>query len=169
MLKALVRRYAHRKLLGIIEALLKGCVYTVKGMATEIPASTGVKQGGVLSPVLYSIYVDAIFARMEARGTGCYVGSRFMGIIMYADDVVLMSPTSRSLEGILLTFIEFCAAVDLKLNFTKSDYAIFGEKRACCTCSIEVDGKILVNVDHVKHLGLELYARTTFACGADER
>ena len=46
----LMDRGAPVRLLGIVEALLKGCNYKVRGRDAQISATTGVKQGSVLSP-----------------------------------------------------------------------------------------------------------------------
>jgi len=51
----------------------------------------GVRQGGVLSPVLFSIYVDSIMERLRMSGYDCVIGGEFFGCIMYADDLVLVS------------------------------------------------------------------------------
>ena len=39
--------------------------------------SNGVKQGAVLSPRLYCIYIDDLFTEMRTRKTGCWVGDTF--------------------------------------------------------------------------------------------
>ena len=49
--------------------------------------SNGVKQGGVLSPLQFSIYIDNLFVQLKHSGLGCYLGSTFTGAFGYADDV----------------------------------------------------------------------------------
>ena len=34
----------------------------------------GVKQGGVISPLLFTIYIDQLFQRLKQLGLGCHVG-----------------------------------------------------------------------------------------------
>jgi len=51
----------------------------------------GVRQGGVLSQVLFSIYVDSIIERLGMFDYGCVTGDEFFGCIMHADDLVLVS------------------------------------------------------------------------------
>ena len=49
------------------------------------------KQGGVISPVLFCIYIDDLLKRLSASGVGCCLGSNFVGALAYADDIVLVA------------------------------------------------------------------------------
>ena len=46
-------------------------------VSSEFTVSNGVKQGGVLSPILFAIYTDVLLKRLEETGVGCHTGSRF--------------------------------------------------------------------------------------------
>ena len=48
--------------------------------------SNGVKQGGVLSPILFTLYMDVLLSRLKSCGFGCYIGQSFVGALGYADD-----------------------------------------------------------------------------------
>ena len=41
-------------------------------MSTKFTASNGVKQGAILSPILFSVYMDELFERLEKSGVGCH-------------------------------------------------------------------------------------------------
>ena len=59
----------------------------------------------MLSPTLFGIYVNDILVLLQTHQHGCLVFGRFVGLLMYADDLVLLSITQgdlRSLFGIEL-------------------------------------------------------------------
>ncbi len=60
-------------------------------------ASNCIKQGSVLSPILFSVYIDNIIKRLFKNKAGCWVGNKFFGCIVYADDVELFLPCVRGL------------------------------------------------------------------------
>ena len=51
-------------------------------------------QGGVLSPLLFSVYIDDLMNALESHGMGCCIGQKFCGAAGYADDIILLCPTS---------------------------------------------------------------------------
>ena len=63
----------------------------------DFKTSNGVKQGSVLSPILFTLYMDVLLSRFKSCGFGCYIGQSFVGALGYADDIVLLTPTPYSL------------------------------------------------------------------------
>ena len=69
--------------------------------------SNGVKQGAVLSALLYNIYVDDLFKILRKRKVGCWINGVYLGILGYADDIFLLSPTLDGLQNMIDTCSEY--------------------------------------------------------------
>jgi len=67
-------------------------------MSDYFNALNGVKQGGVINPYLFCIYVDDLLVSLSQLGVGCYIAGNFVGAIDYADDIILISPTPFGYE-----------------------------------------------------------------------
>ena len=76
----------------------------------------GVKQGAVLSALLYCIYVDELFQMLRKRRTGCWVEDMYVGILGYADDTFLLSPTLDGLQEMIETCREFTSKHNLTFS-----------------------------------------------------
>ena len=72
------------------------CVRWNNSVSDSFHVSNGVRQGGVLSPMLFAVYVDSLLEMLEASGVGCYSGGCFVGAVCYADDIVLLAPCIES-------------------------------------------------------------------------
>ena len=83
-------------------------------------ASNGVKQGGVLSPILHGTYNDLLLTMLKEFGIGCYVGCTVVGALVYADDVVLLCPTKTGLLKMLNICKQFSCKYDVVFNADKS-------------------------------------------------
>ena len=90
--------------------------------------SNGVKQGGILSPALFSVYVDKMLSSLNASGVGCHIGHLFAGALGYADDIVLMAPTKSALTRMLGIAAECAEDLSLKFNGTKSKYLLYSAR-----------------------------------------
>ena len=47
-------------------------------LTSSFKVCNGVKQGGVLSPILFAVYVDSLLGRLEQSGVGCHIGGHFV-------------------------------------------------------------------------------------------
>ena len=70
-------------------------------LSNKFTTSNGVKQGGVLSPLLFSVYLDDLLHELRNLNIGCHMNGHFVGAIVYADDITLLGPTRSSVTSLL--------------------------------------------------------------------
>ena len=69
--------------------------------ATMKPAARCLGQVGSVGPALWSVYLDHLIKELRQLGVGCHVGGLYMGVVVYADDVLLMAPTRGAMQMML--------------------------------------------------------------------
>ena len=125
----------------------------------------GVRQGGVLSPVLFTLYMDMLFTRLEDSGVGCYLGHEFMGALGYADDGTILAPTVSSFRAMLRICEEFGEEYGVTYNGKKTVCLCFSGRRHIDPPSVTLNDVQLVWKSSPKHLGNII---TTDLCDDEE-
>ena len=130
--------------------------------------SAGVRQGGILSPVFYCIYVDDLVRILKEAGIGCHVRNTFLSILLYADDMCLIAPSLRGLQRLLNIVERYCKDWDIMLNPKKSKNMQFG-KRIERLPSLILDGQDIVWVEKWSYLGVTLHSHKLFNCCVSDK
>ena len=58
-----------------------------KHFSEPFHVSNGVRQGGVLSPYLFAVYLDDLSNELNNFKAGCYIGEALLNHLMFADDI----------------------------------------------------------------------------------
>ena len=112
----------------------------------------GVKQGGVLSPIFFTIYLDKLLVMLRTTGIGCHLASAYSGALSYADDITLQCPSVRWLNEMIVIWCEYAKEYDITFNPKKTVCIKFGSK-------IHIDEHVSMNgftvqwSECVRHLG----------------
>ena len=112
----------------------------------------GVKQGGVISAQLFTVYIDKLLLDLKHSGYSCHLGDTFTGVLSNVDDITLICPSLRGMNCMLKICSDFAENFSLTFNSNKSMCIKFGE----CVNDRE---KIMFNdlqiawVNDVRHLG----------------
>ena len=116
--------------------------------------SNGVRQGGVLSPVLFTLYMDILLKRLEDSGIGCMVGSEYFGGLCYADDVTVLAPNLSALQKMLITCEQFGLQYGVTFNAKKTECINLKSRMSQHPYpNVKFCGQMLQCKTVVKHLG----------------
>ena len=68
----------------------------------------------------FSLYIDDLSAQLRSCNNGCMVGETLVSLLMYADDLVVLSPSSDGLQQLLVdTGSMYGVKHDIKYNASK--------------------------------------------------
>ena len=121
----------------------------------------GVKQGAVLSAILFCVYIDDLFKTLRKNRTGCWIHGDFFGALGYADDIMLLSPTHDGLQEMVDTCATFMRAHNLTFSThptpsrCKTKCLAFMRKKRTLN-PITLNGNELPWVTSAKHLGTKI-------------
>ena len=64
-------------------------------LSVGITVSNGVRQGGILSPLLFNFYMNDLSVVLNKVPAGCCSAGLIINHLMYADDLVVFAPSAR--------------------------------------------------------------------------
>ena len=144
---------------NIIKVLYKGteCRIKLNDKTTEwFPTYAGVRQGQNDSTTLFAMFVNSIADKINTLGMGVKIGTTSISILMYADDIVLLSETENGLQMMLNELYTWCNKWRMKLNTKKTQVMHFRVKRKIKTKQEFYFGpNKLETVDDYKYLGVK--------------
>ena len=130
--------------------------------------TAGVRQGGVLSPDFYAIYVDELINKLAKSKKGCFFRDIFAAALFYADDMAILAPSIKGLESLLKICGLYCTEWDICLNPKKSRSLYFG-KRTNILHKIKLNGSTIEWANEWSYLGVTLRSGKTFDCSVTEK
>ena len=171
LVKLLVYWYVHQQMNVRWKNIVTDC-FRVKN---------GTRQGSVLSPYLFCIYMRYLTNMVVRSGIGCHIADLPVNILLYADDLVLLAPSWLAQQKLLNICAAAVADLDMNFNTSKSYTMIFepfnrtrrvtfefpslalNASQLCVVSSFKYSGHILsastADNDDIAHQMSLLYAR----------
>jgi len=127
---------------------------------------TGVRQGCVMSPVLFSFFINGLAREIKEKTQGVRFGDTQVCLLMYADDVVLLAETREDLQKMLDIVTTYTRKWRFRVNPKKgkSDVMLFGrkprkseEERKWSLGGVEIE-----ETESYKYLGVDLVSSLNF-------
>ena len=148
----------HLRLLLFMYISQKAVVKWKGLLSTPFSIFNGVKQGAVISAVFFCIYTDDMIKELKKNQDGCWIDNHYLGIIAYADDIVLLAPSIDSLQKMIDTCSNYASRHNLKFSTnenvqkSKTKCMAFLRKKKDLR-NLKLDKKELPWVNSVIHLG----------------
>ena len=145
IVRLLVYWYANQKL----------CIKWNNAYSDFFHVSNGVRQGGILSPYLFNVYVDDLSYLLEGCNVGCSFSGKRLNHLMYADDLALLAPSISGLQDLIHVCEQFGVSHEVKFNVKKSAVMHFRSKllRHATLPDVTLNGDVLQVTDTFTYLG----------------
>ena len=130
------------------------CIKWGNETSTCFTITNGVRQGDILSPTLFSIYMDDLSFILSESGIGCHIDDLCINHVFYADDLCLMAPCAIALQELIGLCYEYSVDIDLNFNATKSYCVAFTPKLyKLALPSLHINHLPISYTDSIKYLG----------------
>ena len=124
-------------------------------LSQSFSTKSGVKQGCILSPTLFSLFINDLKHNFYESCDQVQIGDRLISCLMYADDIVLLSNSAGGLQKLLNSLLQFCQRWNLKVNVAETKVIIFTKSgKVHKGFSFTYDGQTVEIVSEYKYLGI---------------
>src|SRR6266516_2381632 len=132
-----------KQLINVLLSWYTKCCVKVKWkeeVSDSFQVQAGVRQGGILSPFLYALYIEDILKDLKSQKNGCCINGIFLGCVLYADDILLLSQSVMCMQSMLDICRSVAKNLDLNFNVRKSAVIRIGTrfKLKCCDLLLDV-------------------------------
>ena len=137
----------------------------LNNMATDwFNCPLGVKQGDIISPTLFAIYINDLAEELKGSGIGIEIGEELvLSCLLYADDIVLLADSETDLQALLNIVNVWCSKWRLEVNLLKTN-VMHVKKQQCRRSGFNFifEGKKVDYCENYKYLGIVINEHLNF-------
>jgi hypothetical protein len=145
------------KFFNIIESLYEqseACIKTESVRSELFQCNSGVKQGDVLSPLLFNMYINDLPDALGQDLDTPVLKTTSVNSLLYADDLAIMSLSAQGLQLAIDKLEKYCQQWRMKVNMSKTKILQINTTGRKCTARFNFGVTILENVQSYKYLGM---------------
>ena len=125
-------------------------------LSAYFAVGSGVRQGSCLSPAIFNVFMNLFISQLKLQGMGCHVFTLFLGCLLYADDIILLSPSVAGLQTMLNKCSDIACTLSLQFNVNKSHCIVVGKSYKIDITPMSLSGTTIEWCKSIKYLGVHL-------------
>ena len=142
------------------------------GLTQPFTTTVGVKQGCVLSPLIFNLFINDLPDQYDDQCDPVILSDQKVQALMFADDVMVLSQSASGLKRAINITVDYFDNINLSVNFEKSQVMIFNVRGLLLDKDPEhqfyAGGQTLKIVSEYTYLGVKLTPSGAASHGADE-
>jgi hypothetical protein len=158
LLFKLLKSNIRGKMFNIIQDMYQHdrvCLKIEQDRTDFFSCNTGVKQGDVLSPNLFNLFLNDLPSHIAGQDCDSpTLGETDINSLLYADDLVIFSLSSSGLQASLDKLNSYCQTWRLEVNIEKSKVLQCCKSGRMCNESFLIGGQTIECVQEYKYLGI---------------
>lgn len=158
------------KVVNLIEHIYndtKSAVWTGNDLSEYFETYTGVKQGCLLSPLLFTLYLNDLH---EHLGGGLVLNDINVRLLLYADDIVLLADDIVVMQNMVNNLESYCDQWNMEVNMLKSEMMVFRKSGKLSTRDkILYKNQEVRTVNEYNYLGVILTPTLSFKKHVEKR
>ena len=119
---------------------------------------SGVRQGSTFSPALFNAFINVFIVNIRNNNIGCHINSNFLGVIMYADDLLLLSASVDGLQKMLNVCHSVSISTDMEFNTKKCACSAVGPASLQAISDMKLGNDVICWEKEFKYLGISFKA-----------
>ena len=137
----------------------RACVRVGGEVSESFEVKMGLRQGCVMSPWLFNMYMDGVVREVYNRVNGMGVSMSMGGVwwvlsqLLFADDTALMAESAEQLQCLVSEFGRVCKRRKLRINVNKSKVMCIERNEEPSPLNIMLNGERMEVVNSFKYLG----------------
>ena len=122
-------------------------------ISESITVKKGVRQGCILSPILFNLYTDYMIEEAFEDLDGIRINGENLTNIRYADDTVLVAESENKLQLLVQSLNDKCREYGMSLNENKTKVMVLDGSETNENIKINVQGRTLEQIEGYSYLG----------------
>jgi len=127
----------------------------------------GVRQCGVLLPLVFNVYLNVLVKSLEISSLGCHLHGEYIGCLVCADGIILLSASVVNLQRMFDVCHTVGATVDISFNAAKS--TLFTVAKFCDNTinNLQIGNARIHWCKSLKYLGIYFQSNRSLKCNTD--
>ena len=146
----------------------QACIKMQSRLTKPFKINTGVRQGCVLSPLLFNIFLADLAKKLDEMENQVKIGDMDINSLFWADDIVMFAKNENQLREMLKVLEKYSTENKLQINTDKTKTMVFNKTGRLMRRAFYLNGTLLESVRSYKYLGFILTPSGEISSGLND-